>query len=116
MTAKGFSIDFPVEITGTNDYRKAVATRDQGVADEPYIDKPDAITAPTAGVSRVALEGKTLRFENTDKVWVFNAEGRLVKYANGGISVLSTEGYAPGVYLVRMQSGQVMRTTKLIVK
>ena len=116
MTAKGFSIDFPVEITGTNDYRKAVETRDQGVADEPYIEKPDAITAPKAGVSSVALEGKTLRFENTDKVWVFNAEGRLVKYANGGISALSTEGYAPGVYLVRMQSGQVMRTTKLIVK
>ena len=75
-----------------------------------------AITAPKAGVSSVALEGKTLRFENTDKVWVFNAEGRLVKYANGGISALSTEGYAPGVYLVRMQSGQVMRTTKLVVK
>ena len=115
-TNKGFTIDFPVEITGTNPGRQAIDVRDQGIADEPYIPGSVGIVAPKAGVSSVALEGETLRFEHTDKVWIFDAEGRLKKYANGGVSTISAAGYAPGVYLVRMQSGQVMRTAKVMVK
>lgn len=117
--SKGFCLDFPMEITGTNAARQAVDTHDQGIAEEPVglvAPEPDAIQVVKGGVSKATLDGQVLRFENTDKVWVISAEGRLVKYANGGVESLNTNGFTPGVYLIRMQCGQVQRTTKVIIK
>lgn len=115
-TAKGFTIDFPVEITGSNPGRKAVDVRDQGVADEPDGVVPVGITAPQAQVSDARIDGDAIRFENAEKVWIFTADGRLVKFLREQDPVVSTRNLAPGTYLVRMQSGQVQRTKKVVVE
>lgn len=115
-TAKGFTIDFPVEITGSNPGRKAVDVRDQGVADEPDGVVPVGITAPQAQVSDARIDGDAIRFENAEKVWIFTADGRLVKFLREQDPVVSTQGLAAGTYLVRMQSGQVQRTKKVVVE
>ncbi len=120
MTTKGFAIDLPIEISGTNPSRQAAAdTHDQGVAEQPYgfNGEETAIhTVQAGGVSKAISEEGLIRFENTDKAWVVNAEGKLMKYATGGVESLSTKGYAPGTYLIRMQSGPVVRTQKLIIR
>ena len=115
-TAKGFTIDFPVEITGSNPGRTSVDVRDQGVADEPDGVVPVGITAPQAQVSDAKIDGEAIRFENADKVWIFTADGRLVKFLREQDPVVSTRNLAPGTYLVRMQSGQVQRTKKVVVE
>lgn len=115
-TAKGFTVDFPMEITGSNPGRTAIEVRDQGVADEPEGIVPVGIVAPKAKVSDVTIEGEAIRFENTDKAWIFTADGRLVKFIKENDPVLSTQKLAPGAYLIRMQSGQVQRTKKIVVK
>ena len=115
-TSKGFAIDFPMEITGTNAARQpAVDTHDQGEAENP-LTGIHGVTVEKGGVSKARFENGEIRLDNCDKVWVVNSEGRLVKYVNGKVDALNTTGYAPGVYLVRMQSGNVQRTTKVIVK
>lgn len=116
-TNKGFSIDFPVEISGTNPERQpAVDTHDTGVSDIPEgIGGSTDIVSAKSGVSQVAVEGTTLNFQNTDKVWIFSADGVLVKYVNGGVSSINAENFGKGIFLIRMQNGQVMRTTKVVL-
>ena len=35
LTSKGFTIDFPIEITGDNPERAVINTRDEGLSEEP---------------------------------------------------------------------------------
>ena len=119
MTSKGFSLDIPVVITGSNPARAIAAdTHDTGVADEPValVDATSSITAVTTDALPTArLEGRTLHVSGCDKVWVIDAAGRLVAYTTSAAPV-SLEGRAPGVYLVRMQQGRVMRTARLLMQ
>ena len=118
VTAKGFAIDFPIDIEGENPARQAAEdTHDQGLADAP-----EALGAPVVGIhgvsgaiSQAALNGRELRLENVEKVWIYNAEGKLMKFAKDAENV-DMQTYAPGTYLVRMQNGQVIRNAKFIVK
>ena len=66
-------------------------------------------------VSTFSLEDGSLNLNNVDKAWIYDAEGKFVKFANGASSV-NVNGYAPGVYVLKMQSGNVIRSQKFIIK
>lgn len=114
-TAKGFSIDFNVEIEGTNPGRVSIDTRDQGKAEEP-----EGIRTPVTDVEEVVAEGISaaegvegaINIANAEKAWVYTADGKLVEFAVNPSQV----AVEPGVYLVKMQSGNIIRSSKVLVK
>ena len=112
----GLGFDIPMEITGTGDARTPYQPHDLGVSDDPLDQTTGIKTVSKDGVSKARFENGEIRLDNCDKVWVVSSEGKLMKYAHGDVKSLNTTGYAPGVYLVRMMNGQVMRTAKVIVK
>ena len=113
--AKGFTIDFSVEIEGTNPGRVVVDTRDQGEAEEPENlgeeTSVEDVVAATVSVAEGA-EGAIL-FNNVEKAWVYTVDGKFVKFANNNPAAVDAE---PGVYLVKMQLGNVIRNAKVLVK
>lgn len=116
-TSKGFTIDFDVEIYGDNPGREPAADiHDQGVADEPENltgGVVDAINSASQGVSKVeSAEGK-FNFQNVEKAWVYDASGVLVKYLVNPTS-FDAQQLASGVYLVKMQNGNIIRSQKLV--
>ena len=115
---KGFSMDFGVEITGTNPEREApVDIHDQGTAEQPEgLDgESTGIHETESAASRVSAEDGAFTFENVDKAWIYDASGALVQYAVAPTR-MATTGFAQGIYLVKMQKGNVLRTQKLTVK
>lgn len=116
-TSKGFTIDFDVEIYGDNPSRGFLPDiHDQGVADEPENltgGVVDAINSASQGVSKVeAAEGK-FSFQNVEKAWIYDASGVLVKYLVNPTS-FDAQQLASGVYLVKMQNGNIIRSQKLV--
>lgn len=118
LTAKGFTLDLGLEISGDNPQREVIVTRDQGVADIPEgFDTETAIgKLQMSQASHLQINRQVLSLTNVDQAWVYTADGRLVKYAAANPTSISTRGYAPGVYLVKMQSAGVIRTQKVLVK
>lgn len=114
---KGFSMDFGVEITGNNPQRPAPAdSHDQGTADEPEgLNGSDGIQTVSGTVSNVTAKDGQLSFEGVDRAWIYDAQGALVRYVTAPTSV-ATNGFANGIYLVKMQQGNVIRSKKLTVK
>lgn len=114
---KGFSMDFSVEITGNNPGRKPAADiHDQGVADEPENltgGVVDAINSASQGVSKVEAADGKFNFQNVEKAWVYDASGVLVKYLVNPTS-FDAQQLASGVYLVKMQNGNIIRSQKLV--
>ena len=115
--AKGFTMDFSVEILGDNPGRTVVDTRDQGEADEPENVREDE---PETNVENVASEVSVaegaegaIEFANVEKAWVYTVDGKFVKFVNNNPVAVPIE---PGVYLVKMQNGNVMRNAKVLVK
>lgn len=122
-TVKGYSIDFPVEIVGSNPGRSAAETykdlRDEGEADEPDnmegTQGIDNIGADSE-ISSVYVEDDMIYFVNVDKAWFYDMSGRCVKFvADGSVAVNAAE-MAKGVYVVKMQNGQIIRGEKVVVK
>ena len=113
LTNKGFTIDFGVKITGNNQGRAAVDTRDQGVADEPESVGEATSVENVAGEISVAegVEG-AIEIANADVAWVYTAEGKLVEFVQNPAQV----NVPAGVYLVKMQLGNVIRSAKVLVK
>ncbi|MBR1652688.1 MAG: T9SS type A sorting domain-containing protein [Alloprevotella sp.] len=120
LTAKGFSLDLGLEISGDNPQREVIVTRDQGEADEPeglVGEEPNGINVVRGnGVSRATLTDDTISFTDVEKAWVYTADGRLVKFLSENPASLSTRGFAPGTYLVKMRKDNVIRTEKVVVK
>ena len=116
--AKGFTIDFNVEITGSNPGRVVVDTRDKGVAEEPegLAGVPDGIQTVEGGISQAVLDGSNLNLQNVEKAWIYNAEGKFIQFVQGGAQTIDVAGYVPGTYVVKMQNGQIIRSTKFVVK
>ena len=115
--AKGFTMDFSVEILGDNPGRTVVDTRDQGEADEPENVREDE---PETNVENVASEVSVaegaegaIEFANVEKAWVYTVDGKFVQFVNNNPVAVPIE---PGVYLVKMQNGNVMRNAKVLVK
>lgn len=116
-TSKGFTIDFDVEIYGDNPGREPAADiHDQGVADEPENltgGVVDAINSASQGVSKVETADGKFNFQNVEKAWVYDASGVLVKYLVNPTS-FDAQQLASGVYLVKMQNGNIIRSQKLV--
>ena len=115
-TSKGFTIDFDVEIYGDNPGRGFLPDiHDQGVADEPEMlgGTVDAINSASQGVSKVEAADGKFNFQNVEKAWVYDASGVLVKYLVNPTS-FDAQQLASGVYLVKMQNGNIIRSQKLV--
>lgn len=120
LTAKGFTIDFDVEIQGnTSGQRQYVDTQhDQGVADQPEgLNETTGVdnTVFAGGVSNVIVNGNDILFTNVEKAWIYTVDGKMVQYLTNPTSVSRNE-LQEGVYLVKMQNKNVIRTEKLVVK
>ena len=120
LTAKGFTIDFDVEIQGKKDgQRQYVDTQhDQGVAEQPEgLNETTGVdnTVFAGGVSNVTVNGNDILFTNVEKAWIYTVDGKMVQYLTNPTSVSRNE-LQEGVYLVKMQNKNVIRTVKLVVK
>lgn len=116
-TAKGFSIDFGVTIKGTNPGRESVDNHDKGIADEPedLNGTPTGIhTATTGQVSSVSVEDGKINFQNVDKAWIYTLSGAMVSYHVNPTMVAAS--LPQGVYLVKMQSGSLFRSQKIVIE
>ena len=117
LHAKGFTMDFNVEITGDNPQRPTPAdSHDQGVADEP-----ECLNGGTTGIAQaesvlpaINVDGGVVSFTNVDKAWVYGTDGRLVRFVKDAQQ--SATGLFPGAYVVKMQTGSVIRSQKVVVK
>lgn len=116
---KGFAIDFKVTITGSNAARGAKAdTHDKGVADEPELlegGSTNIISANVGGASQLTVVGGKVVFENVERAWVFSTDGQTIKSLVNPKS-FNTNELPAGVYLVKMQNNNVIRTQKITIK
>ena len=113
---KGFAIDFRVKITGNNKQRPVPAdTRDQGLADEPAGLSTTGVSNVAVAPSQLQQEGNSLNFANVEKAWIFAADGSLVAALNNPANH-NLSSLASGVYLVKMQNKNIIRTQKITVK
>ena len=114
LHAKGFSMDFGAKIEGNNPARPSSDTRDKGAADEPEnLDGTTGVEDVAAAVSEAVAGVGVINLANVEKAWVYTADGKLVKFAKGNPSQVEV---AAGVYLVKMQNGNVIRSAKVVVK
>ncbi len=116
LTHKGFTFDFTITVTGDNPVTPSRDIRDKGEADEPekLNTSMNQVVVP-GSVSRFYPNPakSTIYFENTEKVMIYTINGSLVYSgnANGPVNVSTFE---KGVYVVKMQSGNVIRNQKMI--
>ena len=89
----------------------------EGEADEPENVREDD---PETNVENVASEVAVaegaegaIEFANVEKAWVYTVDGKFVKFVNNNPVAVEAE---PGVYLVKMQLGNVIRNAKVLVK
>ena len=76
----------------------------------------DVIGDAGAGVSRAELQGRSLLLKHVDRLWVYTADGRLARHSAEAPERLSLENLTPGVYVVRMQYGNVVRSQQIRVE
>lgn len=118
-TWKGYSLDFPVEITGDNAGREAEKTykdyRDKGEAEDPLSTAIDAITIEGGVSPEATMVDNVLYFNNVEKAWIYNVNGQMVKFVNGAESA-SVASLSNGVYIVKMQNGRIVRSQKIVKK
>lgn len=113
---KGFAIDFRVKITGNNKQRPVPADmRDQGLADEPAGLSTTGVSNVAVAPSQLQQEGNSLNFANVEKAWIFTTDGSLVAALNNPANY-NLSSLASGVYLVKMQNKNIIRTQKITVK
>lgn len=113
LHAKGFSMDFGAKIVGNNPGRAAVDTRDQGAADEPEnLDAETSVEEVIGEVSSAEGVDGAIVIKNADKAWIYTVDGKLVEFVKNPAQVAAKAG----VYLVKMQNGNIIRSAKVIVK
>ena len=122
-TVGGYSIDFPVEIVGTNPDRGSDKTykdrRDEGEPEQPehtdgnVFTGIESVDAATDYATVIVVDGVAY-FTNTEKAWFYDATGRFVKYVDGAESVNVSD--LNGVYVVKLLNKQVIRSAKVVVK
>ena len=113
LHAKGFSMDFGAKIVGNNPGRAAADTRDQGEADEPEnLDGATSVEEVIGEVSSAEGVDGAIVIKNAEKAWIYTVDGKLVEFVKNPAQVAAAEG----VYLVKMQNGNIIRSAKVIVK
>jgi hypothetical protein len=119
---KGYALDIPVKIQGTNPGRGIQETyldhRDAGEAEEVNTSGVNDITFDNndANVAVTNNGDNTISFTNVEKAWIYTTAGQLVKYVGNADGNVSIADLANGIYIVKMQNGQVIRSAKLIKK
>ena len=83
-----------------------IATYLQGTVDG----NPDAAVKTFAKIEE-GVEG-AIAIANADKAWIYTADGKLVEFVQNPTTV----AVEAGVYLVKMQLGNVIRNAKVLVK
>ena len=116
LTAKGFTIDLGVEVSGTNEERQPTARPiDEGVADEPEgLTKTDDAVRSIGAASEMKLADGRLQFSNVEKAWIYTADGKLVRFVKNPANVATD--FPAGTYIVKMQQQNVLRSRKFTVK
>ena len=113
LTNKGFTIDFGVKITGNNPGRAAVDTRDTGAAEEPEsLEGNTSVENVAATISTAEGVEGAIEVANADVAWIYTADGKLVEFVQNPATV----AVDAGVYIVKMQLGNVIRSAKVLVK
>ena len=113
LHAKGFSMDFGAKIVGNNPGRAAVDTRDQGAADEPEgVGANTSVEEVIGEVSSAEGVDGAIVIKNAEKAWIYTVDGKLVEFVKNPAQVAAKAG----VYLVKMQNGNIIRSAKVIVK
>jgi hypothetical protein len=119
---KGFALDIPVKIVGNNAHREPQKSyldyRDQG---EPEVIKTTGVDDITfnnndANVAVTNNGDNTISFTNVEKAWIFTPAGQMVKFVGHAAGNVSIADLANGIYIVKMQNGQVIRSAKLLKK
>ncbi len=115
LTAKGFSIDLGLEITGNNAERQPTPSRiDEGISDEPDQLRASGIAEPVVpAVSRAVVKGSSIVIDNAEKAWVYTIDGHLLSFTKHPTVIKAPA--VTGVYIVRMQQGNVIRSQKLTI-
>ena len=115
-TNKGYTLDIPVVIEGTNpNQRGYVDMHDTGTPQEPEGIGTSVNNLKASGdVADVTAMGGVLYFVNTDKAWVYAADGRLMKELSAPTTV-SARAFAAGAYIVKMKHGNVVTTKKIVL-
>ena len=67
-------------------------------------------------MATVNVQDRTAFFTNVDKAWFYDANGRFVKFVADASTPASVADLTAGVYVVKMQNGQVIRSAKVVVK
>ena len=120
QTAKGFSIDFTVNITGTNPPVIAVDKHDQGIADEP--EKARESGSAVENVYTNPGEFSTfypnpaesfISFKNTQQMWIYSLDGKLIFTQKDNMDNVNISELNNGLYVVKMLNGSVVRSAKL---
>ena len=120
-TWKGYSIDFPVVITGSNAERQPAPTY-KDTADQGDVEEPEGLFSGVqeigaeAGISSVSVVDNVAYFTNTDKAWFYDMNARCVKFVSSVQGSVNVADLAAGVYVVKMQNGHVIRSAKVVVK
>lgn len=116
LTAKGFTIDIGLEISGDNEERQPpVSTVDEGVADEPEnLNGTDGVEIVKGEASETVFSDGTFNFRNVEKAWIYTTDGKLIKFVQNPTTVAADFG--PGLYIVKMQNKNVIRSQKITVK
>ena len=123
-TAKGHSLDFPVQIIDKGQTTRPVtetyySLQDEGVADNPLNSGINDIVLPDTGANMQVYPTVTsdvLNFVDVEKAWIYSINGQMVKYVSNAADATSVAGLANGMYIVKMQNGQVVRSQKIIKK
>ena len=75
----------------------------------------DITSAAVGAASQLTVAGGKVVFQNVERAWVFSADGQTVKSLVNPKS-FNTNELPAGVYLVKMQNNNVIRTQKITVK
>lgn len=115
LTAKGFTIDLGLEISGNNPERQpTVSPVDEGVADEP--DDLSGSGSSHGGPTEIVVldDQQTVSLRNVEKAWIYTVDGKFVRFLEH--PTLITTDFGSGTYIVKMQNNHVIRSRKITVK
>lgn len=124
VTAKGFTIDFDMVITGDPEKaRKSKDTRDQGEPDQPEMNEK-----PNPGNVESLVDGgnvfgvypnpasDVLNFHNAERAWIFSLDGVLVRFIKDATVPANISDLPVGTYVVKSEKENVTRSHKLVKK
>ncbi len=121
---KGNALDFDVEILDKGQEPRAAAglytdLQDEGEADDAVEVGVEDITFGDESANMSVYPAVTtdvINFTSVEKAWLYNVAGQMVKYVAAPQGAVSVADLASGVYVVKMQNGNVMRSAKIIKK